>query len=459
MDEKKITDADKELSRNYTLGSLTLFVLPSIFTFVFIAVYQIVDGIFIEKYVGPYAMSAVNLYYPVISVLLAIGTMMGTGGNAMIVKLLGEGKKEESSKVFSMVMATAIGISILIGVLGIVFANPMFKILGATEGNINDLSAYYLILTAFAPVIMLQAVLGILIIGEGKTITTGVLIILGGMSNIILDYVFMKNFGWGTKGAAIATVIGYIVPVLYAFYFYSPHGGSKYHFRLVKIDFKKIGSICINGSSEMVSNLAAGVTALFMNWLAYKYYGEIGVSVVSVFLYVQFIVMAVFMGTATAVEPLLSYHYGNRNVEMQKRIFHLTSILVILSSIICMILVAVFGNQIAGFFYSKTGDAKPFYELACICIGYTVPACIFTGYNIFASGVFTAFSNGGISALLSGVRTFVAFSICIFGLSALFGAKGLWLSWAVAEFLSLILSIGMLIKYKKRYFVLNTENQ
>lgn len=456
MDEKNINnnevDMDKDLSRDYTLGSLTLFVLPSIFTFVFIAVYQIVDGMFIEKYVGPYAMSAVNLYYPVISVLLAIGTMLGTGGNALIVKLLGEGEKEEANRVFSMIILVSAGISVLIGVLGIVFANPMFKLLGAIDGNINDLSAYYMILTAFAPAIMLQTVLGILIIGEGKSITTSFLIISGGVSNIVLDYIFMKNFGWGTKGAAIATAIGYIITVIYAIYFYSPMGGSKYQFRFLKIDFKKIGSICVNGSSEMVSYLAAGITTLFMNRLAYKYYGEIGVSVVSVFLYVQFIVMAVFMGTATAVEPLLSYHYGNGNVKMRKRIFRLTSIMIIISSIVVMILVAVFGNQIACVFYSNTGDDKPFYELACICIHYTVPACIFTGYNIFASGVFTAFSNGGISALLSGVRTFVAFSICILGLSALFGGIGLWLSWAVAEVLSLVLSIGMLIKYKKRYF-------
>lgn len=457
MSEKKIKSVeineDAALSGKHTLGSLTKLVLPSIFTFVFISVYQVVDGVFIEKYVGPYAMAAVNLYYPVISLILAIGTMMGTGGNAMIVTLLGKGRKDEADKVFSMVLAATLGLSVLLSAVGIIFAEPIFKMLGATEGNIHELRSYYMILTAFAPAIMLQTALGILIIGEGKTVTSGVLIVLSGITNIVLDYVFMKYLGWGTKGSAIATAIGYLILVLYAVYFYSPAGGSKYHFRFVRIDFKKLCSVCINGSSEMISSLAGGITALFMNWMAYKYYGEIGVSVVSVFLYVQFIVMAVFMGTATAVEPLLSYHYGNGNVEMRRSIFRLTSILVILSSIIVTVIIAVFGNQIAGVFYSRTGDAKPFYELACTCIGFSAPACVFTGYNIFASGVFTAFSNGGISALLSGVRTFAAFSICIFGLSALFGANGLWSAWAVAELLSLILSIGMLIKYQKRYFV------
>ncbi len=456
MDEKKIIKDNKndnaELERDYNIGSLCLFVLPSIFTFVFIAIYQIVDGMFIEKYVGPYAISAVNLYYPVISLLLAMGMMMGTGGNAMIVELIGRGRKEEADRRFSQTLIVSIIISVIFAIVGVIFAEPIMKMLGASEANIQYLKFYYMVLTVCAPAIMLQTVLGILIIGEGRTVTAGVLIIVGGVLNIVFDYVFMKYFAWGTKGAAIATIIGYIVPVLYALYFYSPVGGSKYHFSFVKIEFKKIIKLCYNGSSEMVSNLAAGVTALFMNWLAYKFYGDIGVSVVSVYLYVQFIVMAIFMGLTTAVEPLFSYHYGNGNVSMRRKIFKLSVILTAIFTILVTVFVALFYKNIAGVFFRQTGESRKFYELTCKCLVYVIPACVFTGFNIFASGMFTAFSNGAISALLSGVRTFVILSACIFGLSALFGEKGLWLSWGVAEALSLVLSIAMLLIYKRRYF-------
>lgn len=457
MDEKKIKDIKKkndnsELSKDYNLGSLALFVLPSIFTFVFIAVYQIVDGMFIEKYVGPYAISAVNLYYPIISLLLAIGMMMGTGGNAMIVELIGEGKKEEANKRFSQTLMVAIIISVLFAIVGVAFSEPIMRLLGASDVNIEYLRFYYMVLTVCAPAIMLQTVLGILIIGEGKTVTAGVLIIVGGVLNIILDYVFMKFFGWGTKGAAIATIIGYIVPVLYSLYFYSPAGSSKYHFSFTKIEFKKIIKLCYNGSSEMVSNLAAGVTALFLNWLAYRFHGDVGVSVVSVYLYVQFIVMAIFMGLTTAVEPLFSYHYGNRNVPMRRKIFKLSIILTSLFTVLTTIFVAIFYRNIAGIFFHPTGESKEFYDLTCKCLIYTIPACVFTGFNIFASGMFTAFSNGAISALLSCVRTFVVLSACIFGLSALFGADGLWSSWGVSEAVSLILSIAMIVKYRRKYF-------
>lgn len=454
MDEKKLTPAQDEaeaLARDYDLGSLFLFVLPAIFTFIFISVYQTVDGLFIEKFVGPYAVAAVNLYYPVISLLLAVGMMIGTGGNAMIVELLGRGKKEEADRIFSETLLVTIAASILLAVVELVLADPIMRLLGASDGNIEYLRSYYLILTACAPAIMLQTALGILMMGEGKNVTVGALTIVGGMLNIVLDYVFMHTLGWGIRGAALATAIGYIVPVLYGIWFYSPAGDSIHRLRLAKPEPGKLALLCGNGSSEMVSTLASGVTALFMNRLVYRFYGDMGVSVVSVFLYVQFIMMAVFMGMTTAVEPLFSYHYGNGNVPMRKKLFRLSVVLTGAFSVLITVGLALSYRQIAGLFFPPESAAE-FYELTCRCLLFALPACLVTGFSIFASGLFTAFSNGAVSALLSCARTFVILSLSLFGLSALFGANGLWASWSVAEVLSLALSIVLLLKYRSRYF-------
>lgn len=454
MAEKGINpaaDGNETLARSYNLGAFFLFVLPSIFTFVFISVYQITDGLFIEKFVGPYAIAAINLYYPVISLLLALGLMIGTGGNAMIVELIGRGKKEEADRIFSQTLIVTVAAGVLFAAVGLVFAEPMMRLLGATDGNLEYLYFYYLVLTACAPAIMLQTALGILIIGEGRTVTVGVLTILGGVTNIVLDYVFMHTLGRGIKGAAIATAIGYVIPVLYGIWFYSPVGSSTYRLRWVKPEPKKLLRLCGNGSSEMVSNLAAGLTALFMNRLIYRFHGEIGVSVVSGFLYVQFIIMAVFMGITTAAEPLFSYHYGNGNVAMRKKLFRLSMALIAGFSVLVTAALALTYSQIAGIFFPPEGAAE-FYELTCRALMFTLPACLITGFNIFASGLFTAFSNGAVSALLSCARTLVILSISLFGLSALFEADGLWASWSVAEALSLILSVALLLKYRRRYF-------
>ncbi len=442
---------EKALTKNYNPMNFLGLILPSIFTFIFIAIYQIVDGRFIGKYVGPYAIAAVNLYYPIISLLLSFGTMIGTGANAYMMELIGKGKKKEANDIFNQVIEVSLILSVVFSIVCLVFMNPIMKLLGATEGNIAYLQSYYLILTAFAPAILFQTIIGILVIGEGKTVLTGVLIIVGGVFNIVLDYVFMAVFKWGIMGAALATVIGYLVPILYAFIFYSKRGTSRYTFGFCTINLRHIGKILYNGSSEMVSNLSAGVTALMMNHIAFNLACEVGVSAVSVFLYVQFIVMAVFMGIATAAEPLFSFYYGKQDIPNTKKTFKLSMGWTVFFSVVMLVLIAVFSRQIASFFFEGDVSAKGFAELAERSVLLSAPAAIFVGLNILASGIFTAFGNGTVSAILSGVRTFVILVICLLIMPKILNTDGLWLSWTVAEALSLIVSIVFLGVYRKKY--------
>ena len=454
MDEvrnRESQDQDAELSRDYNGFSLLLFVLPAILTFVFIAVYQIIDGVFIGYFVGPYAIAAVNLYYPVISILLAVGVMMGTGANVRITGLLGAGRKKEADSVFSQTILLAIAVSVLFAMVSSLFADPIMRLLGASDGNIAYLRFYYVTLCAASPAIMMQTILGILLLGEGKNVLTAVLSIVGGGLNLFLDYLFMGVFHWGIRGAAIATVIGYLVPVLYALYFYSPKGDSKYRFQITRIQIKPMLSICYNGSSEMVSTLASGVTALLMNHLAFRFHQEVGVSVVSVFLYVQFIIMSVFMGMTTAIEPLFSYHHGSGNIPMRKKLFRLSAFWTGIFSLLFTVLLWIFCEPIVGIFFQPTGDSEQFFSLAARCLYFSVPACLFVGFNTFASGLFTAFSNGTVSAMLSGVRTFVVLSACLLLLSKIFGADGLWAAWTVTEGVTFAISLLAIWFFRKKY--------
>ena len=192
MAEQHTTEPDNELAQDFNFFSIFKFVFPSIFTFVFIAVYQMVDGIFIERYVGELAISATNLYYPVLGLLVASGIMLGTGGNAMIVKLVGEGKNEEAGKVFSELIQFTVLISVIITAVCLIFADPIMKVCGATAGNVEYMRPYYMVMCAFSIAIIMQSLLGILIIGEGKTVVAAVVIMIGGGLNCVLDYVFMK---------------------------------------------------------------------------------------------------------------------------------------------------------------------------------------------------------------------------------------------------------------------------
>ncbi len=441
-------DQEKELSQEFTFWSLLKFVAPSIFTFVFISIYQMVDGLFIERYVGELAISAINLYYPIISLFIAVGIMIGSGGNAVIVKKVGEGKRKEAGETFSRVMTFTVICGIIFMVVCLAFADPIMRLCGATEGNIEYLRPYYLMLSSFSIAILLQSELGILIIGEGKTVVAAVVIMIGGVLNCVLDYVFMAKLNMGIRGAAIATVIGYCSTIAYAVYFYGIARKSSYHLELAKPDLKEIGKICFNGSSDMVSNLAEGITVLFMNHLAYRCYGEVGVSALAVITYIQVLISMVFMGYTSAVEPVFSFHYGSGNTEMRKRVFHLSILWNLVLGIVTMLLLFAFRSQIVGIFFKKGTE---FYNIASLGYLIILPACLFIGINIFGSGLFTAFGNGIISGLLSLIRSFLVLTCCLYGLTALFGGPGLWSAWPAAELISLFITAAVLKKYRSRY--------
>ena len=441
-------DQEKELSQEFTFWSLLKFVAPSIFTFVFIGVYQMVDGLFIERYVGELAISAVNLYYPIISLFIAVGIMIGTGGNAVIVKKVGEGRRKEAGQTFSRVMTFTVLCGIVFTAVCLAFADPIMRLCGATDGNIEYLRPYYLTLSTFSLAILLQSELGILIIGEGKTVVAAVVIMVGGVLNCVLDYVFMAKLDMGIKGAAIATVIGYCSTIAYAVWFYSIARKSSYHLELAKPDMKEIGGICFNGSSDMISNLAEGITVLFMNHLAYRCYGEVGVSALAVITYVLVLISMAFMGYTSAVEPVFSYHYGSGNTEMRKRVYRLSIYWNLVLGVVTMAVLFVLRPAIVGIYFDEGTD---FYNIASLGYLIMLPACVFIGVNIFGSGLFTAFGNGVVSGLLSIIRSFVVLTACLFGLTALFGGPGLWSAWPAAEILSCFVTFYALRRFRGQY--------
>lgn len=441
-------DQEKELSQEFTFWSILKFVAPSIFTFVFIGVYQMVDGLFIERFVGELAISAVNLYYPIISLFIAVGIMIGTGGNAVIVRKVGEGKRREAGQTFSRVMTFTVLCGIVFTAVCLAFADPIMRLCGATDGNIEYLRPYYLTLSTFSLAILLQSELGILIIGEGKTVVAAVVIMVGGVLNCVLDYVFMAKLDMGIKGAALATVIGYCSTIAYAVWFYSIARKSSYHLELAKPDMKEIGGICFNGSSDMISNLAEGITVLFMNHLAYRCYGEVGVSALAVITYVQVLISMVFMGYTSAVEPVFSYHYGSGNTGMRKRVYRLSIYWNLVLGAATMLLLFALRPTLVGIYFEKGSD---FYNIASLGYLIMLPACMFIGLNIFGSGLFTAFGNGVVSGLLSIIRSFIILTACLFGLTALFGGPGLWSAWPAAEILSCFVTFCALRRFRGKY--------
>ena len=442
------TQNDIAFEQTFTPVSLIKFALPSIAVSIFTAVYPMVDGFFIKKYAGEIALGVGNLYYPILCIFVSIGTMIGSGGNAEMLRRVGAGDREGASSLFSQMVEFCVLVGLALSAVLMIFAEPIMVALGSTPVNRVFLSPYYRILGAGSTLLLLQSSLGSFLIGEGNIVGSAITFAAGGILNCVLDFVFMEFFDMGITGAAIATLLGYSCTTIYSIYYYLIRKKSIYTPRLSRISAKELSAPCVNGMSEMVSNLAGGVTAWFGNLLATYFYGEIGVSVLSAIVYYQFLVTATFSGFNVAVAPIFSYYFGAEEKAKRKSVFRMCIGWLLAISCVILVLYVFMKRLLVGFYFSP-GTFE--FDLTLKGFGWFISATAFIGINMFASSLFTAFSNGVVSAVLSVLRTFVILTICMFGLSALLGAEGFWISWAAAELLACVVSVVFMLKYRQRY--------
>ena len=418
----------QSLAKDFNFRSLLKFAFPSIIMMIFMSLYSIVDGFFIAQYVDSMALSAANIVYPAVSILLAVGIMFGTGGSAVVAAKIGQGKQEEANRNFSALTLTTLIIGILGAVLGNLFCRQICSLLGATPVLMDYGTAYLRTILSFAPVCLLQALFQSFFVTAGRPGLGLSLTVSAGITNMLLDYLFVVPLHLGVAGAALAT------------------GFARKGLRFTRPEFSKglLSTSCFNGSSEMVSNLSAAVVTYLFNMLMLKFEGEIGVAAITAILYGQFLFVALYLGYSIGVAPVFSFNYGSRNKQRLIRLYRISIRFVVVSSVI-IALVAAFGSPVISAVFMQKGTYG--FELTRHG-GYLFSiAYLFCGTNIVASGIFTALSDGKTSALISFLRTFVFIVLSALLLPLVLGTNGVWLSIPVAEFLTLFISVPKLSRY------------
>lgn len=420
---------------------------PTISMLVFMSLYSIVDGVFVSRFVGADALSAVNIIYPVINVLIAIGVMLATGGSAIIAKKIGEGKVIEAKEDFSLITLTGLIIGILFSIVCFLFFDDIIKLLGSNNEIYTYCRDYFKVLAVFAPAFILSLIYQILSVTAGSPVLGLILTLIGGVANMILDYIFIVPMNMGIQGASLATSIGNALPaIIGTFYFFSKK--RNLYFIKPRFKFNTIINTCANGSSEMIGNLATGVTTMLFNIVMMKYLGADGVSALTIVLYGQFLITAVFVGFSAGIAPTLSYNYGANDTEEIRNVMKLSMLYIIISSI-AMYILSVLGSEVIVSVFAPKGSSV--YDIGYRGFMIFTISFIFTGMNIFSSAIFTAFSNGKVSATLSFFRTFVFIITGIILLPKVFGVDGVWMSVPIAELLSFIMSLLYIKKYSSVY--------
>ncbi len=437
-----------QLSDHFSYNKLIKFTLPTIAMMIFTSIYGVVDGVFVSNCVGSDAFAAVNLIMPIIMILGSVGFMIGTGGSAIVSKTLGEGKKEKANEYFSMLVYLCVVSGVILSVIGIIFTGPIAVLLGAKGSIAKDCVTYGRTVFFMLTGLFLQnAFQSFLVVAEKPKLGLFVTV-LAGFTNMFLDFLFVYVLRFGVFGAALATgisqFVGSVIPIIYF------AGGKNNVLKLTKCRFNKdiIIKTCINGSSEMVTNMSMSLVNILYNMQLMKYIGTNGVVAYGIIMYVGFIFVGTYMGYAVGSAPVISYHYGAGNKDELKNLFKRSLTIIIVSSVVMTLIAEIIAGYLAGIFVSYDNNLL---ELTTEAIRIYAVSYLISGINIFASSFFTALNNGVVSAVISFMRMFVFQIVMILLLPVVLGISGIWTAVIAAEVLSVVISVLFLVKNRKKY--------
>ena len=441
-----------QLSDRFTYSKLLRFTVPSIVMMIFTSIYSVVDGFFVSNFVGTTPFAAVNILWPFIMICAAVGFMLGTGGSALVAKTLGEGKPDEANRIFSMLVYASLVLGVIIAVLAVVFLRPISILLGAEGELLENCILYGRILLPALPFFILQNEFQSFLVTAEKPGFGLAITVAAGLTNVALDALFVAVFRWGLAGAAAATaasqLVGGLIPL---FYFLLP---NKCSLHLVKTGFLPTAfrHTCLNGSSELVTNISMSLVSMLYNLQLIKLAGENGVAAYGVVMYVSFMFIAVFLGYSIGCAPVISFHYGADHQDELKGLFRKSLVLMTAFSVMLTVLAEVLARPFSVLF---VGYDPALLEMTVQAFALYSLSYLLTGFNIFGSAFFTALNDGLTSATVSFLRTLVfqTAAVLLFPLLLPSHLKldGIWLSIVVAEALSLAVTLFFILKKRRKY--------
>lgn len=437
-----------QLSDHFDYKRLLRFTFPSIMMMILTSIYGVVDGVFVSNYVGKTPFAALNLIMPFPMIFGAVGFMIGTGGSALVSMTLGEGDRERANRLFSMLIYVTIIFGVVMSVIGLVFMRPAAILLGATDDMVDYCVEYGSILMISLTAFMLQNTFQSFLITAEKPQLGLYVTVAAGVTNMVLDALFVAVFKCGLAGAAVATAlsqaVGGVIPLIY---FIRPNSSL---LKLTKAGFdgRALLRTCTNGSSEFMTNISSSVVSMLYNYQLMRIAGENGVAAYGVLMYVNFIFLAIYIGYSIGTAPVIGFHYGAQNHdELHGLLTQSLKLLVGMGAVLTVLAIAL-AKPLASIFVSYDAELLDMTVRAFMI--YSV-SFLFSGVNIFGSSFFTALNNGLVSAAISFLRTLVFQLSAVLILPELLGLDGIWLSVVAAEVFALAVTSALLIKMRGRY--------
>ena len=437
-----------QFARTFTFKRLLKFVLPSVIMMVFTSIYGVIDGIFVSNFAGEPAFAAVNLIMPVLMAFATVGFMIGTGGAALVSKTLGEGKKDRACGIFSFLIYVTVILGLVMTAVGIIFMPDLARLMKAKGDTLDKCVLYGRINMAGITLFMLQNVFQSFFPAAEKPKLGLLFIVSAGVTNAILDAVFLAWFKWGIAGAAAATVTGQAVGGLAPVFYFIINRKGILKLGKPTIDFRALGKTCANGSSELMTNLSLSLVNILYNYQLMRLIGESGVAAYGVLMYVNFIFVAVYIGYSVGASPIIGFNYGAGNKAELKNVLKKSLIIIAITSVSMFGLAMALAYPLPYIFVGYNAEL-----LSLTRRGFMICASMFLvlGFNIFGSAFFTALNNGLISAILSFIRTLLLQIVCVLTLPLLWGVDGIWSANVFAELIAVFVTFTFILLFRKKY--------
>lgn len=453
-----------ELSGHYSIKRLLTSCLPMIAMMLVTSVYSIVDGLFISNFAGNTAFAAMNLVWPAIALIAALGLMIGTGGSALVSKTFGEGHHTKANTIFTMLIRLCIIAGTGITIVFFILMRPIVIALGAEGALIEPAVTYGRIVVISMPAFILQMAFQSFFMTAEKPQLGTIMSIISGCLNIILDAIFVAGLGFGLTGAAIATSISLTIGGMFPIWYFASHRnnsqlkflnasgvqsfGIEWMYSHTPADWHHIGRSCTNGMSEFIGNIALNIVSICYNLQLMRFIGENGVSAYGIIMYTGFIFASVFIGYNTCVTQVIAFNYGAGNKAEMRSLLHKSLVIALLAGMAMTALSEILAPTLAHIFIRNNPELT---QMTIHAIRLYMLSFLICGINMFTSAWFTALNNGIISAIAAFARTLVFELGAVFILPSILGIEGIWYSVSVAEVFALILSLALILAFRKRY--------
>lgn len=425
------------LAQRFTIFSLLRFAAPSIGMMLVISLYTVTDGIFIGRYAGSLALAASNIVYPVINLVFGLAIMLASGGSAIVAKNLGEGQLGAANNRFAWLTAVGAVIALALALTAGLFLAPILTFLGASPAMLDDCRLYLGVLLPFFPAAALMVIFNAFYIADGRPIQGFLVSVASGITNAVLDYLFLAVCGLGIGGAALATGIADLLAAIIGLVYFARFSRTL-RLRPFKAELPVLRAACNNGASELVTQLSVGVVTFLFNIITFRWAGENGVAAISVILYAEMLLTSILMGFTNGVAPVFSYHYGARHHGELIRLLKISLGIITTFGLLAFAASRLIATPLIALFLP---DGGPAFTLTLSGILLFSLSFLLVGFNLFASGFFTALSNGRTSALLSFVRNLAGIVIFLMLLPRELGIAGVWLAVPAADAAALLLTL------------------